>query len=197
MNKMQSGTTQTTKAIPANLTAILQAYGLPMPTELNENAEPVWLINNQKISWAQMQTIIWQRQMAMAEKKGGSGTLGGPEQLSMSVVADANLDGVPDVHFEQKVESSIEQQQQSIDTTLEHLDEQKSESDTPHTQPSPTQNKQDSYLGDSPALSQVDTGDTGSMSSYVAQHTKAPEDTSRRFLAETLKKILLMISLKI
>lgn len=195
--KMPPTSTQTTSAsIPANLVAILQAYGLPMPTGTNENAEPFWVINNQKISWAQMQTIIWQRQMAVAQARGTTKS-GGPESMSMPNVVDANLDGVPDVKFEQKIEGGVEQQKQMIDSAIEAVKEQDPKSDAPAAQQTAkVQSKQDSYLGDSPVLSAVDTSDVSSMTSFATANAAAPENTSKRFLAETLKKLLLMLSLK-
>ena len=195
---MPPTTAQTTQnSIPANLTAILQAYGLPMPTGTNENAEPFWMINDQKISWAQMQTIIWQRQMAVAKAKGSAGA-GGPENISLPSNADANFDGVPDVQFEQQAESGIEQQKQAVEAALEQAGEQENAQQGQAAQPTTkSQPKAASYLGDSPQLSAVDTTDVNSMSSFAATNISAPESSSKRFLAETLKKLLLILSLKI
>lgn len=188
---MQNPSTNT-QPVPANLAAILQANGLPMPTGTNDNGEPFWMINDQSVSWAQMQQVIWVQQQSRAQQGGGKGS---PEAIPVMAMPETNFDSVPDIKLENQVEKGIEQQKNTIEQGMESGE--KSQNST-NPQPAPvtaTQQKRKSYVGDSPVLKTVDTTNEESMLSYVEDNIGQPTTSSKHFLAVMLNKVLAALSL--
>lgn len=178
--------------VPANLGAILQANGLPMPNGTNDNGEPFWTINGQTVTWAQMQQVIWVQQQSRAQKSGK----GSPEAMPTMAVPEANFDAVPDAQFENQIEKGIEQQKNRPDQGMESVDAAKpTVTQQQVVAPTATQQKKKSYVGDSPVLKSVDTTSEESMLNFVEGNIGQPTSSSKHFLAVMLNKVLATLSL--
>lgn len=179
--------------VPANLAAVLQANGLPMPSGTNDNGEPFWTINGQTVNWAQMQQVIWLQQQTRAQQSGGKGS---PEAMPNMSIPESNLDAVPDIKFENQIEKGIEQQKNMAEQGMESGEKaQESKANQPVATPSANQQKRKSYVGDSPVLKSVDTTNEESMLSFVQDNIGQPTTSSKHFLAVMLNKVLAALSL--
>jgi hypothetical protein len=188
---MQNPTNNT--QVPANLAVILQANGLPMPTGTNDNGEPFWMINDQTVSWAQMQQVIWVQQQSRAQQGGGKSS---PEAMPTMAMPEASFDSVPDIQFENQIEKGIEQQKNQAEQGMESGEKSQNSAATPQTAPvTATQQKRKSYVGDSPVLKSVDTTSEESMLSFVEDNINQPTTSSKHFLAVMLNKVLAALSL--
>lgn len=179
--------------VPANLAAILQANGLPMPSGTNENGEPFWTINGQTVGWAQMQQLIWVQQQARAQQGSGKGS---PEAMPNMAIPETNFDSIPDIKLENQIERGIEQQKNMPEQGMENGEKaQESSASQQSATPSVAQQKRKSYVGDSPILKSVDTTNEESMLNFVQDNINQPTTSSKHFLAVMLNKVLAALSL--
>jgi len=192
---MQPGTTQPqTSPQQLNWTALSDAISkgiIPAPAGNNDNGEPFWIFNNQKVTWQQVQVFVSQKlqqAQAAAPKTGGSPEVV-PQMSQMPVVPDQGVEK----RIERAPETAPERKQEQ-----EKGDQGQQQAQTQATQvPDKPEEKKDSFVGPSPELQSVDTSNPDSMLSFYKGHKKDPIDTSDRFLAEFLEKVLQVLSLDI
>lgn len=98
---------------------------IPSPAGTNANGEPYWIINDQQITWTQMQQLIWE-QMQKTQAAVASGK--GPEQIVTMPKIDELLDAVtkPDIAAEKSPESGPKLNHEKIDNKIEVVEKPKS-----------------------------------------------------------------------
>lgn len=182
--------TANSNPVPANLAALLQSSGLPLPNGTDENGNPFWSINGQTINWAQMQQHLWLRQQQMSQSAPKSGGVEAMPQMPTMATPDT----MPDVKMENKVEVAGEKAPEKTNNTQPATSNVASGQQTAQGA-KPAKAKKPSYLGDGPQLTTVDTSDPVSMLSYVQANEKQPPTSSKRFIAVMLNRILSSLSL--
>ncbi len=170
---------------------------IPAPAGSNENGEPYWIFNEQKITWQQVQNYVVQAK----QKQQAAATSGGIE-------SGGGLESFPQMPSMPSPETRIES---NVETRVESAPERAPEKketppQLPATQPTQTKplasapqkkNKGPSFVGQSAPLTTVDTSDPKSMVDFSSEHKSDPTTSSNRFLAEFLDKVLQVLSLDV
>lgn len=174
---------------------------IPAPSGSNENGEPYWLINGNMITWHQVQeyvTKLHAQRLAAGAGSTEQGIEAGPAMPSMPSTPES------DPVLETGPELSIEKGVESVDAGVEQGMESRPEEQAvgkAFGQASPTANKPstsaNSFVGQSAPLQTVDPSDPASMLAFSQANKGQPLDSSNRFLAEFLDKILRVLSLEV
>ena len=180
--------------------------GMPLPAGTDDNGNPFWLIDGRKVLWAEMQQYLWQMQQKQNASSAAAAAAGaGPEGLSQIVMPnmEAQLATLPNPEAVAAPENRMETaQERGIESRVDAAKGiQTRQPNAAQTAQTPTAAaapavKAPSLIGDSPALTQVDSSSPASIVSYVEAHHKDPPDNSSRFLAELLEKIVKVFSLE-
>jgi hypothetical protein len=166
--------------------------GLPPPNGFDESTgQPYWLDQQgQKLYWQQMQQLMWMAQQQRETKTSGKG----PEGI--------NMPSMPQIYTgasEAGLEHNIERGPRNPERNLEQQPNQQAEKPKQVEVQAPNNSKSGSaasYLGDSPKLTKVSTSDVESMRNFAQTNATAPTSSSNRFLAELVKKVIHMLSVK-
>lgn len=185
--------------VPQNWTATtFTSQGIPAPAGSNENGEPYWIVNNQKIGWQQMQQWIWQQRQKLAAQ-GSNGSSSGFEKMPTMPQVFKEVVTTPDSHRTEKPVSPESGSERSEQTSEQHLDTTtNAQAYQQQKKPSAKQPiKMSSPLGHSVPLKAVPINDPYKLSEYYAQrHTNSnnPKD-SGSYLTVTVGKVLRQIAM--
>jgi len=175
--------------------------GIPMPAGTDENGNPFWIIDDRKIFWADMQRYIAQLQAQKQVSTEGKG----PEAMAQMVMPNVEIQpAIPKApeftpRFETKAESGAERGIETFNEQSTGIEAQPNNNAVAQpvvTSTAPTAPKKSSLLGDSPALTQVDTTNPASMVAYAETHQKDAAENSSRFLSVLVEKIVKIFSLE-
>lgn len=181
-----------TKVDPNSPQAQQILQSMPEPAGRDENGQPYWIIEGQKISWAQVQQMYT---LQMQQQRTGAGGNSGIEQMpTMPVMPTAPEAGaeVADRNFE-----SPKPPEQNIESAAEQVGEnqQAQQSGSAAAKPAAPRPEPDSYVGESVKLSQVQTNNPASMYQYYKEHENSSDPHhSSAFLATFLGRLLRMLS---
>jgi hypothetical protein len=177
-----NGNTQNVQFDPATL-----GQGMPAPTGTDDNGQPYWIIDGQKIVWAQMQQILWQQRQSQS-MAGGGGFESAPTMINipnMPTGVEAAPEKGPNLQPERSLESRAENK---AETRVETAKPQSG-----NTKPAPqTKKKAQKVIGDSPKLVNIDVEDVEDLHRYYKQTEDNASDAgkSNSYLTALVGKIL-------
>lgn len=120
--------------------AMFQTHGLPAPAGTNENGEPYWIINDQEVSWEQMQQYIWQaRQQAQASAGGGRGF----EQMPAMPMPNFEAPVAPETNVEKGPQSPEKSPERTAEQAVEQAAESGGRQQQAQTKPEPVEEKEE------------------------------------------------------